>query len=192
MTVNLGHVRAQVAVVERDLEPGDRILAETLGETGRTPWWEAPAAYVAYAIATCGSLAAGVLFIVGKPAEAGLIGVCFAPSCLVSLMTPRRTPTYIVVTTSRVYLIRTQTSRRGRAHAITRTPVACVRVGHGRAGRFRRVIRLEGPAFPPKGVQFLVTGAWRADLYVVLAAISAGHDAVEPPPAEATSRDLRW
>jgi hypothetical protein len=97
-----------------------------------------------------------------------------------------------VVTTSRVYLIPTPTSRRGRARAITRTPVACVRVGHERTGRFRRVIRLEGPAFPPKGVQFLVTGAWRADLDGVLAAISAGHAAVEPPPPAAASPDLRW
>jgi hypothetical protein len=136
-------------------------------------------------------LAAGVLFIVGKPAAAGLVGVCFAPSCLVSLVAPRRTPTYIVVTTSRVYLIPTPRSRRGRARAITRTPVACVRVGHGRAGRFRRVVRLEGPAFPPKGVHFLVTGAWRADLDDVLAAISTGHAAVEPPPAAAARLDPR-
>jgi len=190
VTVDLSRVRAQVAAVERDLESGDYIVAETLGEAGRLPWWESPAGYAANAIAACGVLAAGALVIAGKQAEAGVVGVCFVPSCFVSLVAPRRTPTYIVVTTSRVYLIPVPTSRRGRVRAITRTPVACVRVAHERAGRFRHVIRLEGPAFPATGVQFHVTGGWRADLDGVLAAIRTA-DARNPAPPAVASLDPR-
>lgn len=183
---------AQVGAVEGDLEPGDQILAETLGEAGRVPWWEGPALYAAYAIAACGILAAAVLFIAGKHAQASVVWVCSAPYYLVSRVAPRRTPTYIVVTTSRVYLIPLATGRRGRARAITRTPVGCVRVTRERAGRFRRVIQLEGPAFPVTGVQFLVTGAWRADLDGVLSGIRSGGDALNTASPAAASRDPQW
>ena len=192
MTVDLSRVRAQVAAVEGDLEPGDHIVAGTLGETGRVPWWEAPATYLAYATWACAVLAGAALFIAGKqPQETAVVSVCVVPCCLVSLFAPRRTPTYIVVTMSRVYLIPFATGRRGRACAITKTLVGCVRIRKDRSGRFRRVIQLEGPALPLRGLQFLVIGAWRADLDGVLVAIRTGRAAPGPDPRAAASRPDR-
>ncbi len=187
------HVRTQVAVVEGDLEPGDHIVAETLGEAGRAPRWEGPASYLAKAIAACGFLAAAAaLLIAGKQAkEQDIVAVCVAPYCILSVLAPRRKPTYIVVTTSRVYLIPLATRRRDRDRAITKTPVGCVRISQDRAGRFRRVIQLEGPAFPLRGLQFLVTGPWRADVDSVLTAIRTPAEIHTAPPA-AGSLDRRW
>jgi hypothetical protein len=189
--VDLGRLRIQMTSIERDLEPGDHIVAETLSEAGHVPWWERPATYARYPIAALGVLAAVALFIAGKHIQAGIVGACAAPSQLVSLAASRRKPTYIVVTTRRLYLIPLPTGRRDRARAITRTPLPSVRLGRERADRFRRVFRLEGPAFRPKGSQFLVTGKWRTDLDGVLAAIRTGDDSIDPAPVSVATQDSR-
>jgi hypothetical protein len=182
--MDLSRLRAQVASVEHDLETGDHVVAETLGAAGRVTSFDGPAAtYIGYAVAVVGLIAAAALLIAGKHIQGGIILACSAPYQLASLAAARRRPTYIVVTTRRVYLIPLARSRRERARPITRTSVDSVRVSEQRADRFRRVFRLEGRAFRSKGSQFAVTGSWRADLDDVLAAIRAGGDATAAAPA---------
>ncbi len=185
-------VPGQMSWLDGNLEPGDHLVAGTFGQVGRAPRWEQPLMHIA--IAPC-ALGASWFFwslsTAGAPPDS-LPLLVVAPVLLTTLPRWLRDPMCIAVTTRYVFLVRMTSNGRKFVRIESRTPLASVSGTDERAGYRRRIIRLAGPYFPKQGLQFLVTGGRRADLDGVLAAISAGHDAVEPPPAAAASQNLRW
>jgi hypothetical protein len=83
--VNPRLLRARVAAVKRDLEPGDHIVAEIEGHAGPVPRWENPAIYASCAVAAFGVFVFIALLITGKPIHPGIFWLCAAPIQVVSL-----------------------------------------------------------------------------------------------------------
>jgi hypothetical protein len=205
MAVQPSRVRAQITDVERDLEPGDYIVAEVTGQVGPVPRWEHLVICAACALAAFDVFLFIALLVDNKPIQSALIWAVLTPVQVASALAARRKPTCMVVTRRRVYLMPLGKRRRDRRAAILRTPVGCTRISHERRGRFRSVVRIEGPAFPLRGLQFLVAGDRRANLDSTLAAIRSGADAATYSsgvfipasasidfPAAGTSATLPW
>jgi hypothetical protein len=183
-----GRVRAQAGIqLDRSLEPGDYVLAGTFGQSGRVPRWERPLAYLAIVLWALGLSWFVALLVAGELLPGGITAGIALPCMLASAPSARRKPTYIAVTTRYVYLVRMTWTGRTAVRIVLQTPIRSIHLTAEWTGRFQRVVRFEGPDFPPRGLQFLIAGAWCQELDTTRAWLREAGAAIADAPRTSRS-----
>jgi hypothetical protein len=95
------------------------------------------------------------------------------------------------MTTRYVYLVRMTWTGRTAVRIVLQTPIRSIRLTAEWTGRFRRVVRFEGPDFPSGGLQFLLAGAWCQELDTTRAWLRESGAAIADDPPTGTSLGAR-
>ena len=185
-------VSAQVETsLRRSLGPGDYIVAGTFGQAGRVPRWERPLVYLAIVLWAFGFSWFVVSLVAGELLPGGIAAALALPCLLAAAPSGRRRPMYIAVTTRYVYFVRMTWTGRAAVRIVLQAPIRSIRLTAERTGRLRRVVRFEGPDFPPNGLQFLIAGDWCQELDTTRARLREGGAAIAETPRVIRSLSAR-